>query len=143
MCVCVYVCVYAHFRTNCAKLVSPNGCLFTYALLCRFYCTVIESVLTFSITVWYGNITNEEKDKLNRIVKMAEKIVGCALTPLQSIYETRMRGRSEKIIKDSTHPANHIFEQLPSGRRYRSLTCRTNRFTNSFYPRAIRLVNQK
>ena len=55
----------------------------------RYY-MIWEGRDKYMITVWYGNTTSEEKDKLNKIVKMAQKIVGCALTPLQLIYETRM-----------------------------------------------------
>ena len=111
------------------------------SLLLRFYSAVIESILSFSITVWYGNASQEDKDKLDKIVKKAEKIVGCALTPLDVIYESRVLGRSKKIMKDQSHPANHLFELLPSGKRYRSIACKTNRLKNSLYPSAIRLLN--
>ena len=112
------------------------------ALLHRFYSAVIESVLSFSITVWYGNTSQEDREKLDRIVKKAEKIVGCSLTPLETIYESRAIGRCKKIMKDPSHPANHLFELLPSGRRFRSISCKTDRFKKSFYPTAIRFLNR-
>ena len=38
---------------------------------------------------------------------------------------------AEAIIRDSTHPAHQLFNLLPSGRRYRSIRIRTNRFRNA------------
>ncbi len=40
-----------------------------------------------------------------------------------------------------SHPAHSLFELLPSGRRYRALSTRTTRHRNSFFPRAIHLMN--
>ncbi len=38
-------------------------------------------------------------------------------------------------------PAHSLFELLPSGRRYRTLSTRTTRHRNSFFPQAIHLMN--
>ena len=42
----------------------------------QFYRATIESILSFSITVWYGNTTVQNRLQLNRIVHTAEKIIG-------------------------------------------------------------------
>ncbi len=47
----------------------------------------------------------------------------------------------KNIVKDFSHPGHHLFSLLPSGRRYRSIKTRTDRFSNSFYPRAIQSLN--
>ena len=111
------------------------------AVMIQFYRSIIESVLTFSITAWYGAASARDKRKLNRVVKTASRIVGCGLPPLDSIYNLRIRRKARSIISDSTHPAGHLFQLLPSGRRYRCLRCKSNRLMNSFYPSAIRSVN--
>ncbi len=49
--------------------------------------------------------------------------------------------RAASILKDPTHPQHGLFTLLPSGRRYRSVKCRTTRLKNSFFPTAIRLLN--
>ena len=46
----------------------------------------------------------------------------------------------KNIIKDITHPGRHLFQLLPSGRRYRSIRTRTNRLKNSFFPKAVALL---
>ncbi len=78
---------------------------------------------------------------LQRVVRLAERISGSALPSLQHIYLKRCRSRAAKILKDSTHPGNHLFCLLPSGRRFRSMMAKTERLRKSFFPQAIRLLN--
>ena len=113
----------------------------TQDILVNLYRSVIESILTFSIIVWFDGITGKQKLQLNRIVKTASKIVGCSLPTLEDIHVQRVKKRSEKIIEDASHPANHLFELLPSGRRYRTLKCGTTRSRQSFFPRAVQIMN--
>ncbi len=111
------------------------------AILKTFYSGAIESVLTQCISVWYNNATNQDCKALQRVVRLAERISGSALPSLQHIYLKRCRSRAAKIIKDSTHPGNHLFCLLPSGRRFRSMMAKTERLRKSFFPQAIRLLN--
>jgi len=111
-------------------------------ILHNLYNCVVQSVLTSCITVWYGNTTVRDRKRLQRIVKTAEKIIKTPLPSLQAIYHRRVHRRAAAISKDSTHPQHGLFTLLPSGRRYRSVKCRTSRLKNSFYPSAIRLLNR-
>ncbi len=54
-------------------------------------------------------------------MRLAERISGSALPSLQVTYLKRCKSRAVKIIKDSTHPGNHLFRLLPSGKRFRSM----------------------
>ncbi len=111
------------------------------AILKTFYSGAIESVLTQCISVWYNNATNQDCKALQRVVRLAERISGSALPSLQDIYLKRCKSRAAKILKDSTHPGNHLFCLLPSGRRFRSMMAKTERLRKSFFPQAIRLLN--
>ena len=111
------------------------------SILTSFYRCVIESVLTFSIIVWFSSITAEDEYKLNRIVRTASKIIDTQLPSLEELYKLRLRNRSNKIINDPSHPAHNIFQLLPSGRRYRSILAKTERYKNSLFPSAIRLLS--
>ncbi len=111
------------------------------AILKTFYSGAIESVLTQCISVWYNNATNQDCKALQRVVRLAERISGSALPSLQAIYIKRCKSRAAKILKDSTHPGNHLFCLLPSGRRFRSMMAKTERLRKSFFPQAIRLLN--
>ena len=110
-------------------------------VLVQFYTAVIESVLSNSITVWYGSATKKETHRLQRIIKSAEWIIGLNLPSLQDIFTTRARKRAGKIIADPSHPGHNMFELLPSGRRYRAPHTRTSRHRNSFFPQAVTLMN--
>lgn len=110
-------------------------------LLVSFYRSAIESVLTYCITVWYSGCTAENRKALQRVIKTAERITGTQLPRLEDIYRTRCIRRVKGIIRDSTHPGHCLFTPLPSGRRYRTLSARTTRLKNSFYHRAVTLLN--
>ena len=51
-------------------------------ILVQFYRAVIENVLRFSLTVWYGSTTEDQRRRLNRVVRNAGRIVGCELPSL-------------------------------------------------------------
>jgi len=73
-----------------------------------FYRAAIESVLTFSITVWFGYITVKEKLILNRVVKTASRIIDRDIPSLESLYQERLLGKASPIFHDSSHPANDL-----------------------------------
>ena len=110
-------------------------------IMIRFYRTIIESIIIFSIVVWFGRAGQEEKQQLDAIVKGASRIIGSELPSIEYIYQARCAQKSRGIAWDTTHPANHLFELLPSGKRYRSVKTRTTRHKNSFYPQAVRHLN--
>ena len=112
-------------------------------ILYQFYKASIESILTFSICVWFGGLSFKDRAALDRIIKVASKIIGSELPSLEELFIARSTKKASKILRDSSHPANHFFELLPSGRRFRTFKARTNRFKNSFYPQAISLMNSK
>ncbi len=111
------------------------------AILKMFYSGAIESVLTQCISVWYGNVSNQDCKALQRVVCLAERISGSALLSLQDIYLKRCKSRAAKIIKDSNHPGNCFFFLLTSCKRFRSMMAKTERLRRSFFPQATRLLN--
>uniref|UniRef100_A0AAR2L374 Reverse transcriptase domain-containing protein n=1 Tax=Pygocentrus nattereri TaxID=42514 RepID=A0AAR2L374_PYGNA len=112
-------------------------------LLLTFYRSSIESLLTYCITVWYGSCTMADRERLQRVVKTAQKIIGCPLPSLMDIYTSRCVSRAKRITMDSSHPGSVLFDLLPSGRRYRCIRSRTNRLKYSFFPKAITLLNSQ
>ncbi|KAK1803656.1 hypothetical protein P4O66_021063 [Electrophorus voltai] len=54
----------------------------------------------------------------------------------------RCQTKARRIVKDPTHPNNRLFSLLRSGRRFRSLKTKTERLKRSFFPQAIRALNQ-
>ena len=115
----------------------------TTQVMLNFYRAVIESVLTFSISVWFGSITQKDTLRLNRVVKTASRIIGRDLPSLEILYQQRMLGRATLISQDTSHPAHDLFEPLPSSRRFRSIKTRTNRFSTSFFPLAVQDLSKQ
>ena len=108
-----------------------------------FYSAIMQSVLSFSISCWYGNCNLEVKNKLNRIIKNCGKLGVRNITPLLNIYQRSLMHRCQVIQQDSSHPLHPNYQLLPSGRRMRSLQCRTSRYSKSFVPSSIRYLNKK
>ncbi|KAK2166363.1 hypothetical protein NP493_1325g00014 [Ridgeia piscesae] len=75
----------------------------------NFYRAVIESVLIFYITVWFGSITETEPLRVYRVVKTASRIIGRDLPSLEILYQQRLLGRATLISQDSSHPAHDLF----------------------------------
>lgn len=110
-------------------------------ILVNFYRCAIESILTNCATVWYGSCSVAERKALQRVVKTAQRITGTPLPAIEHIQRKRCLHRARSILKDSSHPAHKLFSLLPSGRRFRCLRTRTSRLKNSFFPRAVSLLN--
>ena len=106
--------------------------------LVNFYRATIESILTFSITSWFSSLTDFDKNRLSKIVHTSSKITGANLKSVDCIYQERSARKVRSILANTDHPANSLFDTLPSGRRFRSIPARTNRFKNSFYVSAAR-----
>ena len=111
------------------------------AVLRSFYSSTIESLLTWNITAWYGNTTEQEKAALQRVVRSAERTLGGQLPSLDTIYTQRCKAKTDRILKDPSHPGHRLFCLLRSGRRYRSLEAKGGRLWNSFFHRAMRYLN--
>ena len=110
-------------------------------ILCNFYRCTIESILTGCITAWYGSCTALKRKALQRVVNAARRITRSELPSMEVLYQQRSRKKASKILKDPFHPSHKLFCLLPSGRRFRSIRTRTTRLKDSFFPQAIRLLN--
>ena len=113
----------------------------TQRLLVSFYRCSVESILTYCICLWYNSCTADQRKKLQRVIKTAQKIVGCPLPSLEDLHRSRSSRKTQNILMDSTHPGHSLFHLMPSGRRYRSISSGTSRFCNSFYPSAVVTLN--
>ena len=49
-------------------------------ILVQFFRSAIESIIAFSICVWFGGISQRQRSTLDRVVKTVSNIVGSALT---------------------------------------------------------------
>ena len=107
-----------------------------------FYKTCIQSVLTFCIQCWGGALSVQNKNKLDRVVKLGGKITGEAMCSITHMSDQYTRNLAQKIIADQLHPLWSEYALLPSGRRYCMPRTRTKRCITSFVPRSIQLLNK-
>jgi len=63
-------------------------------ILQTFYAGAAESILTGSITAWFGNSSSQDRRALNRVVRLAERTIGTTLLTLQDLYSRRCRTRA-------------------------------------------------
>ena len=111
------------------------------SVLRTFYCSFIESVLTCSFICFYGGLSVQNKNKLNKVVNVSSKIVNERLSGLNELYERRVRAKAVKIESDTSHILASRYELLPSGRRFRTPKFKTIRTQKSFIPMSISLLN--
>jgi hypothetical protein len=106
-------------------------------ILSLFYSSIIESVVSFCIICYYGNLPKYAKHKLNKICNTAVNL-GCDALPFEELYERSVLKKLKCIMDNESHLMSKYIQWLPSGKRLRSLMCRTKRFQNSYVPMAIR-----
>ena len=61
-------------------------------------------------------------------------IINQRVPTMDTIFISRCLQKTHNILKDSFHPANYLFELLPSGKCYRSIRTRTTRFMSKLSP---------
>ena len=109
-------------------------------LLVSFYRCSVKSILTYCICVWYASCALAQRKSLQRVINMAQKIIGCPLLTLEELHSSHCFKQAQNIIGDISHPGHSLSVLLPSGRRYRSIRTRTERFRNNFYPIAVTML---
>lgn len=94
-----------------------------------------------NITVWFGLAFNRTRPDYNRHwgLQVKQTNFGADLSSTQDLYKSRVRKRAGEITADNSHPANNLFQLLPTGRRYRALHAKTSRHLDRLFPQAVTL----
>ena len=58
------------------------------------YTGLVESILSFNIETWYGNITVKNKARLARIVNTASDVIGHDQRQLSSLYSVVLKRKA-------------------------------------------------
>ena len=85
-----------------------------------FYLALIQSVITFGISCWGGNITEADKQKINRSIKKDGKIMGEELPLLNDLYKKHSITKVLNIVNDPCQPLWNAYQI--SGRSGRFIT---------------------
>ena len=113
-----------------------------YAIvLSLFYRSTIQSILSFCIAAWEGNIRYKDKCTMNRIIKKACKI--CSNINLPYFDELLLANTTSKIHAISIDVHHPIAAQIVlSSHRNKPiyLKCKKERYRKSFVPSGIRTL---
>ena len=132
---CEMVCKKSQQRLSCLRKLAKFHV--ERRMLTLFYSAFIESVLSFSIGVWYGSLSVKNKNSLNQIVRWASRIIGVNQKNLGSIYTNQLYRKASTVLSDLSHPLRIDFKLLPSGCRFAASRWKTRRYRNTFVPAAI------
>ena len=105
------------------------------------YTSLIESVLSFNLVSWYGNLSAKNKARLARVVNQACKMVVIKQLELFDLYQQVLRRKAVQIQHGPINSLNSAFETIPSGRPLRMPLARKNCYRRSFVPSAISILN--
>ncbi len=112
-------------------------------LLILFYRAFIESVLSFALVSWFANLTLQDKNAPDQIVKWAGRLIGEPQLTMTALYESQLQRKASTIFSDSSHPLWGEFQLLPSGCRDKVPKGRTKWFRVNIVPAAIAMLKSK
>ena len=113
-------------------------------ILQLFFSSVLCSVLTFGVVSWGGNITQGDRNRIERLIRKGGRVVGEGNTDtLTDIYDRHVHRKVNQIFNDDTHPLRGNFDSLIIERsgRLRTPKARTVRYQKSFVCKAVGVFN--
>ncbi|XP_071953435.1 uncharacterized protein [Antedon mediterranea] len=110
--------------------------------LSLFHQAMIQSILTFCCIVWLNSLSKNNSNKLQRIIKMAKKVIGANVPSIHDICDKVMEKKLKCIINDQSHPLFNFINFSRSGRMIPSIK-KTERHNKSFLPCAIKQYNKQ
>ena len=84
-------------------------------ILVLFCQSLIQSLLTFNLVCYFGNGTQQNRDRLDRVRRVAEHVTGQDLPSLKHLFEQRVLSKIDKIMADESHPLNEHYTFNRSG----------------------------
>ena len=112
-------------------------------ILCLFYKAVVESILTFSITCWGGNIQGNKANKINTVIRKANKLLNCTDSShpdIGMLYLLNCQRKMMSIASDPSHPLYSQIKYSVRSERPIPLRCNTERYRKSFLPSSVKLL---
>ena len=105
-----------------------------------FYRATIESLITFGIPCYGGNLSKQQELRLDRVILKAARVINISLHSFAELYDINIMKTAKKIGTDTKHPLNAEYQTSVRSKRFISKKARTNRYKNSFVPSSIRAL---
>lgn len=112
-------------------------------MLQMFYQSVVASTILFAVVSWGAGIKAKDANKLRKLIRKAESVVGSKLVTLEEVVEDRILAKLLAIMDHPSHPLHKTLDKLRSSFSHRLIQprCSKERYRKSFLPTAIRLFN--
>lgn len=138
---------HEHVATLCRKLNQRmyflrelNSFDINVIILKRFYISIIESIIMFGISCWGGAVTTGDQNKINSVIKRAERIIGCEFDHVDKIFSKACLRKLQSILGNDNHPLSGEFRRSGRSNRILQPASRTERYKNSFVPSSVKLL---
>ena len=131
---CMFVCLHRLYFVRKLKYFQVEN-----TLISLFYRAALESLISFCICVWGGNLSRREVQKFDRVARRVSKITNIDQDSFLEIFDKCCLRKLDRIIKDIDHP---FFKDIKfSKRTNRIILQKTNRerYRMSFLPYSVSL----
>ena len=120
-------------HTNCSVVGYKN----------HHQCLYVVSTFSFAVVSWGVGIKSKDANRLNKLIKKAESVVGSKLVTLEEVADDRMLAKLLVILDNISHPPLETLDKLKSSFSNRPIKprCLKERLRKSFLPGAIKLYN--
>ena len=111
-------------------------------IITMFYTSTMESIISFCLIIYGGNLNCSEQNKINSVISRVEKITNMPLSHFKDILLQLILKKINIIKAKQEHP---LHNEIRTSTRKPSLVLypkiRTERYRNSFLPTALRVLN--
>ena len=137
-----YICKKLNSRLYCLR--KLNKFQISSNILQLFYDSVVSSVWKYCVSVWGGNSSKKDMDRITSTIRKASKLLENPQETFIDNYEKVVIRKMQSIRKDDSHPLFLIFENLVNARsgRMRLPYASTNRHRLSFVPQGVKFHNR-
>ena len=112
-------------------------------MLRMFHESVVASAILFALVCWASRLRGADANRLNKLIRKANDIVGVELDSLTAVSDRRMLSKVRAILQYGSHPLhNALVEQRSTfSERLIAPTGTTECHKRSFLPVAIKLYS--
>lgn len=130
---CAAVCKKGHQWLHCLRKLAFFN--IDKTIMTLFYHAFIESILSFSLVSWFGNLCLKNKNLLFQVVKWSSKAIGETQLHPELLYTRQLQRLAMAILEDNSQPLHTAFQLLTSGRRFLVPRSRTVRLKKVLFRR--------
>ena len=106
-----------------------------------FYNAVVQSLMSFCVIVWGGNLACKEVCQFDRVARRVSRMTDIRQSCFVEIVEKFCLRKIEAIIKDESHPLLQYITFSKRSNRIILIKAKRERFRNSFLPYAVRIYS--